>query len=128
MKKILFILVGLIVLFFVGRAVLLPKPAPMVFERMATTNVGVDPASELEDGSHVFACGAGSPLFDAKPSGPCIAVLAGEKVFIFDAGSGGSQNLMPMSFPVVRTDAIYLTHLHSDHIDGLGQMQLGDMD
>jgi len=92
---------------------------------MVTANVGVDRTADLADGLHVYMCGAGSPLADPKRSGPCIAVLAGKKAFIFDAGTNGSQNLGPMGFPTGRVEEIFLTHLHSDHLDGLGQMLLG---
>lgn len=125
MKKLIFVIAGLIAIFLIGRALIMPMMAPKIFDRMVQANVGIDPSLELADGLHVYVCGAGSPLFDPKRSGPCIAVLAGEKAFIFDAGSGGSQNLQPMGFPLVRAEGIFLTHLHSDHIDGLGQMLLG---
>jgi len=62
---------------------------------------------------------------DPKRSGPCIGVLAGKTAFVFDAGTNGSQNLGPMGFPLGGAEEIFLTHLHSDHLDGLGQMLLG---
>ncbi|NNC36179.1 MAG: MBL fold metallo-hydrolase [Acidimicrobiales bacterium] len=92
---------------------------------MVSQNLGVDRTVNLEDGLHVYICGAGSPLPDPKRSGPCIGVLAGNQAFVFDAGSGGSRNLGPMGFPTGRTEQIFLTHLHSDHLDGLGEMLLG---
>jgi len=52
-------------------------------------------------------------------------VLAGKQAFIFDAGTGGSRNLGAMGFPLGQTEQIFLTHLHSDHFDGLGEMLLG---
>jgi len=65
---------------------------------MVTANVGVDRTADIADGLHVYMCGAGSPLADPKRSGPCIAVLAGKKAFIFDAGTNGSQIPDPSSF------------------------------
>ncbi len=78
----------------------------------------------LPDGLHVFLCGAGSPLPDPKRSGPCVAVLAGEQLYVVDAGSGSPRNLGPNGFPPGRIDAVLLSHLHSDHIDSLGELNL----
>lgn len=125
MKKLVIFAFGLLVFLFIGRHVLALKMVERGFTRMVTANVGVDRTADLEDGLHVYMCGAGSPLADPKRSGPCIAVLAGKKAFVFDAGTNGSQNLGPMGFPTGRVEEIFLTHLHSDHIDGLGQMLLG---
>jgi len=125
MKKILIILLAFLTLLFIGRQVLAPKMIERGFARMVSANIGVDRTAELADSLHVYVCGAGSPLSDPKRSGPCIAVLAGKKAFIFDAGTNGSQNLGPMGFPSARVEEIFLTHLHSDHLDGLGQMLLG---
>jgi len=125
MKKL--IIFGFVVLaaLFLGRKVLMPKLVEQGFNKLVSDNIGVDRSLALEDGLHVYICGAGSPLPDPKRSGPCIGVLAGQQVFVFDAGTGGSRNLGPMGFPVGRIDTIFLTHLHSDHIDGLGEMLLG---
>lgn len=125
MKKLGIFALALLALLFVGRQVLVPKIAERGFERMISERMGTDPMANLEDGLHVYICGAGSPMSDPKRSGPCIAVMAGNQAFIFDAGTSGSQNLAPMGFPVTSVEGIFLTHLHSDHIDGLGQMLLG---
>ena len=125
MKKIAIFALGLLVVLFIGRQILMPKLVTKGFHKMVSENVGVDRSVDLDDGLHVYICGAGSPLPDPKRSGPCIGVLAGTQAFIFDAGTGGSRNLGPMGFPLGRTEQIFLTHLHSDHIDGLGEMLLG---
>jgi len=94
----------------------------LVMERVVATNLSSDWVSELPDGLHVVLCGAGSPLPDPKRSGPCAAVIAGQQVFVVDAGSGASRRLSDLRFPQGRIDAILLTHFHSDHIDGLGEL------
>lgn len=124
MRKLLLFGLGLLIVLFAARKLVLPKIAERGFERAVLQNIGVDRMANLEEGLHVYMCGAGSPLFDAKRSGPCIAVRAGQQSFIFDAGTKGSQNLGPMGFAVDDAKGIFLTHLHSDHIDGLGQMLL----
>ena len=125
MKKLTIFALALLALLLIGRQVLVPKMVERGFTRMVTANVGVDRTADLADGLHIYMCGAGSPLADSKRSGPCIGVLAGKQAFIIDAGTNGSQNLGPMGFPTGRVEEIYLTHLHSDHLDGLGQMLLG---
>ena len=57
-------------------------------------------------------------------SGPCVAVRAGKLHLVIDAGSGGARNLTRMRFPMGEIDALLLTHFHSDHIDGMGELAM----
>ncbi|MEY4357206.1 MAG: hypothetical protein RL469_532 [Pseudomonadota bacterium] len=83
-----------------------------------------DPVAVLPDGLHVFVCGAGSPLTDARHGGPCTVMIAGKKMFLFDAGSGSAARLLRMGVNPARIDAVFLTHFHSDHIDGVGELAM----
>lgn len=114
----------LALLAFVGLKLFQARIGKQVFERMAERLVGADQTVSLEDGLHVYFCGTGSPLPDPARAGPCIGVLAGETALVFDTGSGSLRKLAGMGFPVGETDHVFLTHLHSDHIDGLGEMML----
>jgi ribonuclease Z len=93
-------------------------------QRFALNRMAEDPLASLPDGLHVGLCGAGSPFTDDRRSGPCTLVVAGKRVFVFDAGSGSARNLSRMGFSPGRIDAVFLTHFHSDHIDGLGELML----
>ena len=93
-------------------------------KRGAVARLSADPAAELPDGQHVGLCGAGSPLPDDRRAGPCTLVLAGKRLFVFDAGSGSARNIGKMGFTHGHIEAIFLTHFHSDHIDGLGELLL----
>lgn len=95
-----------------------------VFNRGLDARFGPDSAPELPDGLHVYMCGTGSPMPDNLRAAACIGVVAGDKAFIFDAGSGGIRKLTRMQFPMDQMEAAFVTHLHSDHIDGLGEMML----
>ncbi len=95
-----------------------------MFRQAVEENVGRDRAAELPDGLHVFVCGSGSPMPDALRAGPCVGVVAGNHVVVVDAGSGGPRRLARMGFPTGRIEKVYLTHLHSDHIDALGELML----
>lgn len=95
-----------------------------LFAAAVESRAGVDRSAALPDGLHVYVCGSGSPMPDADRAGPCLAVLAGRDSFVFDAGSGSIRKLGAMGFPMNKLQAAFLTHLHSDHLDGLGELML----
>jgi ribonuclease Z len=95
-----------------------------VMKRTVAAALSADPVADLPDGLHVGLCGAGSPLPDALRSGPCVAVVAGRRLFVVDAGDGAARNLQRMALPPGSIEAVLLTHFHSDHIDGLGALML----
>jgi ribonuclease Z len=95
-----------------------------LMDRALARNMGADPIAELPDGLHVLLCGAGGPLPDPVRSGPCAAVIAGRTLLVVDAGTGGARNLQRIGFAPGRIEALFLTHFHSDHLDGLGEMAL----
>ena len=78
--------------------------------------------NELTDGLHLALCGAGGPMPAPKASGPCVVVVAGKELFIVDAGTDGPRNILRMGYQLGDIDAVFLTHFHSDHIDGLGEL------
>lgn len=93
-------------------------------KRTAVRTLAADPIADLPDGLHVGLCGAGSPFPDPTRAGPCVAVVAGRRLFVIDAGDGSARNLQFMGLPPGRIEAVFLTHFHSDHIDGLGALML----
>jgi ribonuclease Z len=95
-----------------------------LFERAVSARVGTDATAELPDGLHVGLCGTGSPLPNVDRAGPCTVIIAGERVFVVDAGEGGARNIQLMGIAPGRVERLFLTHFHSDHIDGLGPMML----
>lgn len=105
---------------YVFRAELAVAAASRVAERHLSTT-GLE---GLPDGLHVGLCGAGSPFPDERRGGPCTLVLAGERLLVFDAGSGATRRIGQMGFQAGRIQAIFLTHFHSDHFDGLGELML----
>lgn len=98
--------------------------AVAAMERTFDKAMAPDFYSDLPDGLHVGLCGSGSPMPDPGRAGPCTVVLAGRQLFVIDAGAGGTKNLALMNLPPGRVDAVLLTHLHSDHIDDLGELML----
>lgn len=114
------ILLGLILVFFAVQ----DRFVTRAFNSMVSERVGIDETADFADGLYVFIGGAGGPMADRLRDGPTLGVLAGDRAFIIDAGTGGIRNLGQMGFPIDRTEVLYLTHLHSDHIDGLGETLL----
>jgi len=93
-----------------------------IMERGLEANMGSDIINELVDGLHLALCGAGGPMPAPNASGPCVAVVAGKQLFIVDAGTNGVRNLGRMGYRAGNIQGVFLTHFHSDHIDGLGEM------
>ena len=115
--------VVLLVLMASGCALMVPKKVTLRFlDRAVASAMTRDDLADLPDGIHVMLCGAGSPLVDIRRSGPCVAVQAGDHLYIVDAGTNGARNLGRFFVDVGRVEAVFLTHAHSDHIDGLGEL------
>lgn len=94
----------------------------MLLERTVVGNINQDTLRDLPDGLHVLLCGAGGPLTDINRSGPCVAVQAGPHLYVIDAGTNGARNLGRFGVATGRINAVFITHAHSDHIDGLGEL------
>lgn len=95
-----------------------------MFTRAVDSRVGRDISATLPDGLHVGLCGTGSPLPNASRAGACTVIIAGKRIFVVDTGEGGARNISMMGIPNGNIEALFLTHFHSDHIDGLGPMML----
>jgi ribonuclease Z len=76
------------------------------------------------DGLKVFLCGTSSPLPALDRAQACVAVLAGESLYLVDAGAGSAQVAAIGRLPMERLDAVFLTHFHSDHIAALPEFNL----
>ena len=115
----------LVVLLLAGAAGLWIGRDPLgelAYGRAVEAGYGTDVTADLDDGLHVILCGTGSPLPDPERSGPCTIVIAGKQVFLVDAGSGAGRRIGEIGLPLGKIDATFLTHFHSDHIDGLGEV------
>lgn len=99
-----------------------PLSLLLVERGLDTVTANENPLAALADGLHVGICGAGSPMTDDRRAGPCTIVVAGQRMFVFDVGAGSAARILRMQLNPAQVEAIFLTHYHSDHIDGLGEL------
>lgn len=77
---------------------------------------------QTSPGMHVILAGTGQPWYDPIRNPQCIAVIAGGKFILFDAGDGCTRSLDSLNLPINLIDRVFMTHYHSDHINGLGHL------
>lgn len=72
----------------------------------------------------VTLLGTGTPNPGMTRFGPSILVQAGSETLVFDAGRGCLQRLRQLNIAYDKINAIFVTHLHSDHLVGLPDLWL----
>jgi ribonuclease BN (tRNA processing enzyme) len=72
----------------------------------------------------VILLGTGTPYPDPAASGPATAVVVGGRVLLFDAGPGVMRRLKAANLPISGPEALFITHLHSDHTLGYADLML----
>jgi ribonuclease BN (tRNA processing enzyme) len=75
-------------------------------------------------GSEVILLGTGTPYPDPSASGPATAVVINGRVFLFDVGAGVMRRLRAANLPLNGPEALFITHLHSDHTLGYADLIL----
>jgi ribonuclease Z len=68
--------------------------------------------------TQIILLGTGTPYPDPLASGPATAVVVGKRVFLFDAGAGLMRQVNAAGLPISGPEAVFITHLHSDHTLG----------
>ena len=84
----------------------------------AATANAASPATE------VILLGTGTPYPDPAASGPATAVVVNGRVFLFDVGAGVMRRLRAANLPINGPEALFITHLHSDHTLGYADLIL----
>ncbi|MCH2695802.1 MAG: MBL fold metallo-hydrolase, partial [Acidobacteriia bacterium] len=77
-----------------------------------------------EDALSAAVCGSRSPIPSPGRAETCVMVRAGENIYIVDIGDGSASNLRSWGIPFNKIKSVLLTHLHSDHISDLADLQL----
>ena len=114
-----------LVVLLLGGAFLFQRPLGlMLVRRFIDQGMSNQLVTTVPDGLHVGLCGSGSPMPDATRSGPCVLVIAGRQAYVVDVGEGGPRKLALMGVQPALIQGVLLTHFHSDHIGGLGELLL----
>lgn len=81
--------------------------------------------SHAEDGPFkITLLGTGTPVPSATRFGYSTLIEAGDQKMVFDFGRGLTIRLTQLKIPFGRIDAHFLTHFHSDHLNGLPDLWL----
>jgi ribonuclease Z len=67
----------------------------------------------------VTLLGTGTPRPVMDRFGPATLVQADKETFLFDCGRGAAQRLYQLKIPLGQVPNVFLTHLHSDHVNGI---------
>lgn len=118
----LILLAGL--MFSTGCAALLPDQVQnRMIRRAGEKSVERLRTDLFEDGNlHVIALGTGSPQPGTGRLPTSTAVIAGDRFIVVDAGEGAGRQIADLGLPLHRVTDVLVTHFHSDHIGGLGQL------
>ncbi|MCK5911109.1 MAG: MBL fold metallo-hydrolase [Caulobacter sp.] len=91
---------------------------------LAAAMAGPAAAQAQADGLRVILVGTSGPLVARDRAKPCIAILAGGRLYLVDIGPEATENMMLWRLPLPNARAVFLTHLHSDHIGDLGEFNM----
>ena len=126
MKKFLIYLVASI--FIITISVMVGLRSPPVQDRIMVSVVSgmINAPNNLpeEDALSAAVCGSRSPIPSPGRAETCVMVRAGENIYIVDIGDGSAANLRSWGIPFNKIKSVLLTHLHSDHISDLADLQL----
>lgn len=125
-NKKLWIIVSLYILICIGLIVLLRNPPDAVINYLFQTVITQNQTQDFfeKDGLYVITTGTGAPMPDKNRTGPQTVVVAGKQVLVFHAGPGSTLKLEVSPVDVGAVDALFITHFHSDHIGGIGELML----
>ena len=85
---------------------------------------GLASAQAPADSLKVTMCGTSGPLPIRDRAKPCVAVQAGGALYLVDIGPEATENLQLWRMPLASAAAVFITHLHSDHIGDLGEFNM----
>ena len=95
--------------------------AALALLAFATAQAQTPPAG---DGLKITFCGTSGPLPVRDRAKACVAVQAGGALYLVDIGPEATENLQAWRMPVATAKAVFLTHLHSDHIGEVGEFNM----
>jgi ribonuclease Z len=81
-------------------------------------------ARAQSDSLKVILVGTSGPLPVKDRAKPCLAIEAGGSLYLVDIGPEATENFMLWRTPLAPAKAVFVTHLHSDHIGDLGEFNM----
>lgn len=92
---------------------------------VCTAAFGQAPAAPVAaDEFRVTLLGTGSPNPVMRRFGPGVLVQVGGQNLLIDCGRGVTQRLLQAGLKLGAVDALFVTHLHSDHVVGIPDLWL----
>ena len=92
---------------------------------LATLTLLALPAqAQTPDALKVIFCGTSGPLPVVGRAKPCTAIQAGGSLYLVDIGPEATENFQLWRLPLATAKAVFITHLHSDHIGDLGEFNM----
>ncbi len=125
MKKLILVLLAVAAILLVGLGVLVNSRGGQDFLLERALPLVLTGGSPPIDGLSVHMCGTSSPLPAPDRAQACVAVRAGDALYVVDVGAGSARTANLMRLPLGQLKAILLTHFHSDHIAELYDFNLG---
>jgi ribonuclease Z len=101
-----------------------PLTVPLLVAAVLAVALTAGPCAAAETLFKVTLLGTGSPRPSPDRNGPSTLVEAGGLKLVFDMGRGNTVSLFRARVPLGSIDAHFITHLHSDHINGLPDLYL----
>ena len=91
---------------------------------LASGNAASQQPALAADEFRVTLLGTGSPAPVMRRFGPAVLVQAGGRTLLIDSGRGVTQRLFQLGVKLGAIDALFITHLHSDHVVGIPDLWL----
>ena len=79
---------------------------------------------EDNDSLKATVCGSGTPLRTKNVAQSCIMIEAGNDLYIVDVGDGSAANVQRWGINLGNLKGVFITHVHSDHIADLPDLNL----
>jgi ribonuclease Z len=119
------VMVGITVLLAGAAGWVMMTPTGQDFILPRLLDRAITPAqSSANDGLDVLVCGSASPVRQPGRAQACVAIRAGKRVLLVDAGAGSAMVLAQNGWPLEQLDTVFLTHFHSDHIGAIPEINL----
>src|ERR1043166_538048 len=97
----------------------MPRPRFVTIAAIALVAWALPTGGAVAQEIKVTLLGTGTPIVNINRFGMSTLVEAGSQKFLFDAGRGVVLRLQQQGASIRDINAVFITHLHSDHLTGL---------